>query len=64
MELPDLLNSLICCPACKGKSSLIINTDKTHLTCDTCNKKYSVKKVDGPDGKGILIPNLLIDDSE
>ena len=64
MEIPNLLNELMCCPSCKGNSSLVINSEKTILTCDTCQKKYSVKKVDGPDGKGVLIPNLLIDDSK
>ena len=64
MPLHSLLNELICCPACKGDSQLVLDAEEKSLTCNQCGNIYSVKSVPGPDNKGLLLPNLLIDDAK
>lgn len=56
---PQLLK-ILCCPKCKGKSELSPNTERLALICSECQGSYNLKKVPGPNGEGMLIPELLI----
>ena len=60
---PQLLK-ILCCPKCKGKSELVPDNESRSLVCDTCKSSYNLKKVAGPDGQGMLIPELLIQDED
>ena len=61
LQLNPLLEELLCCPACKGDSKLTRLKDADKLECDQCSKQFLLKEVPGKDGKGMLIPSLLLD---
>ena len=58
-----VLMELLCCPACKGESNLQLSYDSEFLKCIECQRKFTVKKVAGPKGQGLLIPDLILLDS-
>ena len=64
--MPDNLNmsedllKVLCCPSCKGDSQLEFDEEINSLVCTTCSRKFLLVKVDGPDGEGLHIPQLLL----
>jgi uncharacterized protein YbaR (Trm112 family) len=61
LKLHPLLKKLLCCPACKGSSELLEKLGKEVLECSDCQKQYTLRKVAGPDEKGMFIPVLLLE---
>ncbi|MCM8536305.1 MAG: hypothetical protein NE334_10240 [Lentisphaeraceae bacterium] len=62
LQLNPMLVELMCCPACKGNSSLSKDDNGQNLECDQCSRKYFLKEVPGRDGQGLLIPSLLVEE--
>ena len=61
LQLDPLLEELLCCPSCKGDSTLTRSDESEKLICNLCLREFSLKKVPGKNGEGILIPSLLLE---
>ena len=64
LQIDPLLLETLCCPKCKGDSELSPQYSNSALVCSSCNKSYKLKKVAGPNGQGMLIPELLVHDED
>ena len=64
MKMNAKLLEVLCCPKCKGSSNLTFDEKAEKLNCDQCSRTFTVKKVSGPDGQGMLIPELLINEED
>ncbi|MCH2204897.1 MAG: hypothetical protein MK132_03370 [Lentisphaerales bacterium] len=62
LQLNPLLEELLCCPACKDDSTLERPGKAEKLVCSKCSREFVLKAVPGKDGKGMLIPSLLLED--
>ena len=57
VQISDQLLTLLACPKCQAG----LRQEGEKLVCDKCSTTYPLKKVSGPDGKGMLIPDFLND---
>ena len=55
LELHKELFEILDCPKCKLDKGLKV-TDHGTLSCAVCAQEFQMKRVDGPTGKGLLIP--------
>ena len=58
LELSKELLENLDCPKCKLDKGLVwVNQDV--LSCPECEQKYTMKRVDGVQNKGLLIPDFF-----
>ena len=57
MKIKEELLELLDCPKCKSGKGLIVQ--EQILFCEVCESEFPMKKVDGPQDEGFLIPDFL-----
>ena len=58
LELNKDLLAILDCPKCKLSKGLAL-LDESKLCCPVCKQEFTMKRVDGAQGEGLLIPDFF-----